>query len=98
MKYYSELTHKVYDTEKSLTEAEDEFNKALAAEEEKKQNRAARAKEVEQAGEAVLEAQKKYTELRNKFIEDYGSFHMSLTRKTTVPQDFGALVDWFFNF
>jgi len=46
----------------------------------------------------VLEAQKKYTELRNKFIEDYGSFHMSLTRKTTVPQDFGALVDWFFNF
>ena len=99
MKYYSDVTKKLYDTERELVAAEANVIKAQAAEEEKKKARAARAKEVEEAYKAVIAAQQHYAELKNKFIDDYGSFHMSLTQKTpvTTAQDVNRLIDALFN-
>ena len=75
MKYYSEVTKQLYDSEDSLKEAEqtalDEQNKQKQLKEERQK----RAKEVE-------EAFSKAYELRAKFIEDYGSFHQTYTQKT----------------
>lgn len=99
MKYYSEVTKKLYDTERQLAAAEADVIKQQAEAEEKKKARAARAKEVEDALKAVTEAQRHYTELKNKFIEDYGSFHVSLSEKTPVTKsgDINSLIDLLFN-
>ena len=83
MKYYSEKTKNFYDTEKELNKAEEKFDVALAAEKEKREQRSARAKEVE-------EAYKNYQKLLKDFIKDYGSYHMSLTSGDSI-------FDYFFN-
>lgn len=81
MKYYSELTKKIYDSENELLEAE----KALT---ESKDKRAARAKEVEEALKVAREAQKKANDLLSAFVKDYGSF------KTTVKDANSFFWDW----
>ena len=97
MKYYSEVLRKTYDSEKECLEAEEKYNEKLQAEEKKKkeltEKRKERAKEVEDAYKAVQEAQKKYTELRNQFVRDYGSFHMTFTSKDS---DWDSLFDELF--
>lgn len=81
MKYVSEITGKVYNTEDECLKAEKDFAEAKAkAEAEEKAKTAARskrAKEVEAAYNAAVEASKAYKELLVKFVEDYGSFHMT---------------------
>ena len=87
MKYYSEILKKTFDTEEECVKAEE--NQELL-----KAQRKERADEIMDAikdyDDYVAESNKiarekadKIKELRNKFIEDYGSFNM--TYKTTVP-------------
>lgn len=71
IKYYSELTKELYDSEKELKEAEIEVTKQKA-------DRAERAKEVTEALKAANEASKKADKLLKEFVKDYGSF------KTTI--------------
>ena len=82
MKYYSDMTHRVYDsvealeaeelkikqTEEAKRKAKEEADRKAA---ELKTNRAAAAKEVE-------EAYRNYMKKLNAFCEKYGTFHMSL--------------------
>ena len=83
MKYYSEVTKKLYNTFADLAEAEKAVKKAEAkkneAEEKKKAERTARAKEVEKALKASNEAQQKAIKMLKEFIHDYGYFHTSYT-------------------
>lgn len=90
MKYYSEVTSKVYDTIDALTAAEKaaeekrkEEEARIAkekAEKEKKANeRKVRADEVEKARQVMIDAQKAYRELLQKFCRDYGAFHKTFT-------------------
>ena len=85
MRIFSEKTNKEYKTVEDCLKAEKEFDEALALEKAKKQKLAedkkARAAEVEEAWKAVREANKKYVELKNKFINDYGAFHMTFKDK-----------------
>ena len=71
MKFYSELTKKLYDTQEDLQKAEIEVTKSKA-------DRAERAKEVEKALREANEASKKANKLLQEFVRDYGSF------KTTI--------------
>lgn len=96
-KYYSEmpeLLNVVFDTEKACLNAEeavikDRAQKEAARKKEQEakkklqEERATRAKEVEEAYKAAREANRKAEELMNKFVGDYGSFHMTL--KDTSP-------------
>lgn len=86
MKYYSEVTKKLYDTKDELTKAEtavakaEEERKAALIQKQKeqaelKEKRAARAEEIEAAIKERDAAQKKVNELINKFTQDYGSWH-----------------------
>lgn len=86
MKYYSDVTKKLYDTAEELNKAETAVVKAeqerKAALEKKqaeqaklKEQRAARAQEVTEAIRVRDEAQKKVNELVNNFVKDYGSYH-----------------------
>lgn len=95
MKFYSEKLNKVYDTEQACVEAESAHDKAIAEAEAKKnalvEERATRAKEVEDFYKAAVEAKKAYDEKLRAFLKDYGSFHA--TFKNVDP--FFSLLDWF---
>lgn len=80
MKYYSEKLKKVYDTVEQLDTAEKEYDEAHAAEIAKQKERKARAEEIDEARKEVIEAQKRYDELIDKFVKDYGSYHTTYTK------------------
>lgn len=74
MKYYSEKVKKMFDSVEDLDTAEKEFDEKAQKELALREERKARAVEVE-------DAYKKYLDLRSKFVKDYGSYHMTLTEK-----------------
>ena len=89
MKFYSEKINKYYDTEKECLSAEKDYEEKLAVEKAKKEElvatRKARAAEIEDAYKAIFEARKHYNELMDKFIKDYGSFHMTIRTGNDNP-------------
>ena len=89
---YSKKLNKVFDTVAELEKAEGESDKKALVEKKKKEERATRAKEVEDAYKAVAAAQDRADKLLNKFIEDYGSFHTSVSEVRPTN-----LFDLFFN-
>lgn len=78
MKYFSEITKKVYDSTEELETAEKEVLDEQKAQEEKLAKRAERAKEVEAAYAKAAEEKEQADELLNEFLKDYNSFHMSI--------------------
>lgn len=102
MKYFSELLSRVYNSEEECIEAEEKHKKALAEEKRQKavaeakkealaNERAERAKKIEELYKAAATAEREYKTALNDFIKDYGSFHA--TFKTTDP--FFSILDWF---
>lgn len=102
MKYYSDKTRKFYDTAEACQQAEvaakeaENREKILKEREEahKKElveQRKARATEVDNARKAMNEAQKKYKEVLEAFIRDYGSFHYTTTSFDDIPTLFDFL-------
>ena len=83
MKYYSETLNKVFENEKDCLDAEKEHKAKVEAEEKRKKeladSRKVRAKEVEDAYKAIIDAQKHYNELLTNFCKEYGSFHCTIT-------------------
>ena len=84
--FHSDLLNKNFATEKEAVEAERAYQEKVKqeqmrkAEEQKRlekirAERTARAKEVDAAFKAAIEARKHANELLDKFIKDYGSFH-----------------------
>ena len=100
MKYYSEVTSKLYNTEEQLAIAEKNVKKMQEikekAEKEKKEARAARAKEVEEAFKAAKEAQVKANKLLSAFTKDYGYFHMSYSKNDKANEEDYNLFDILF--
>lgn len=90
MRYYSDTLKKLFETEEELKKAEVEFEEKHALELKQKEERANRAKEVE-------EAYKKYLDLRSKFVKDYGSYHMTITENDLKDLSVNSLFD-FLNF
>lgn len=85
MRYYSDKTKKLFNTEEELVKAEKEFDEKHALELKAKEEKTAKAKEVE-------EAYKKYLDLRSNFIKEYGSYHQTLTEKD-LPNSFFDLIN-----
>ena len=89
MKIISEKTGKTYKTVEECLSEEKKFDEAIQAEKAKKEklaeNRKSRAKEVEDAYKARLEADKLYREKLNDFVNDYGSFHMTIDNEVDSP-------------
>lgn len=81
MKFYSEVLDKLFDTAQEALKAEEIHQKKVDEEKAKKakldEERKTRAKEVEDAYKAAVDAEKKYADLKQKFIKDYGAFHMT---------------------
>ena len=98
MTILSEKTGKTYATVAECVEDEKKFDEAKKAEAERKnklnESRKERAKEVEEAYKAKMEADKLYRTKLNKFIDDYGSFHMTID---TEIEDESSIFDYIFN-
>ena len=99
MKYYSEKTKKYYDDEKSCVSAEKEYDKAHALEIKKAEVRKTDAKKVEDlykeylevcknANAKMKEARDAYNKARNDFVDKYGSYHMTVTTRDSLPSLF----------
>ena len=88
MKYYSEITNRTYNTEKECIEAEQAIVKARdakkAKEEKLSKERAERAKSVDEKRIAYVKALEDYREEVQKFVKDYGSYHMSYSSKSPL--------------
>lgn len=104
MKYWSDVTKTMYDTQKELEKAEQdakvEAYKAKKAKEKKDVERKARAKEVEDARQAMVAAKSKYAELLEAFTRDYNQYHLSLTgedAKRAIPTLFDIFNPLFFD-
>lgn len=104
--YCNEYTDELFDTEEKARESERKYLAAqeakkkaetekLAAQKKKESERAARAKEVEEALKAFTDARKNYVEKLNAFCKDYGSFHTTV--KGTNPMDWFDLITDLFN-
>jgi vacuolar-type H+-ATPase subunit I/STV1 len=97
MKIYSELTHLEYPTVEACQKAEKEYNSAIEekkAEESKlSKEKKARADEVANAYKKKMEDEKEFIRLRNKFIQDYGYFHMTYRDMDALPS--AGILDMF---
>ena len=102
MKFYSEVTKKLYDTEAALNDAENAIKKAesenKAREIKLKNERAVRAKVVDAAFEDYRKAKeiakKKYSDandLLDAFVKDYGTYHVSISEKNKRADNFDEL-------
>lgn len=89
MKFYSDKTKKLYDSVELLDTAEQEFDKENAEKIAVQKERKDRAAEIESARKELDAARKKYNDLVNKFIKDYGSYH------STITKQIDSLVDLF---
>lgn len=85
MYIYSEKTKERYDTVEECVKAEEEYDKAIAEEKERKEKLASERKI---RGKEVEDAIKKASELVDNFIKDYGAFHTTFT-----PTH--SLLNWF---
>lgn len=98
MKFYSDLTKNLYDTEADLQAAETEF---YAKEEEKKkvkEERALAAKEVEKAFKDADKAKEDAMNKLKEFCKTYGSFRTSIDSETLneiKPSVFSSIFDLF---
>lgn len=71
MKYYSEITKKMYDTVKDLEKAEKEIK-------DKNDERKTAAAAVEKAYNELVEARERYSKVLNDFCSKYGAYHQSI--------------------
>lgn len=87
MRFYSDITNKLYNSKEEALAAEAKVKEQQAAEVKKTEERGKRAKDVEAAYKAYIDAYKSYVEKLNQFIKDYGSFHMTYSDSLPVESD-----------
>ena len=99
MTIISEKTGKTYETVEDCLADEKKFDLAVEEKENKKKElantRKERAKEVEDAYKARINADRLYREKLNKFIDDYGSFHMTINTEVEDPYSIFDFLDNF---
>lgn len=76
-KYINEYTNESFETEKEAKASEKKYLDAQEIKKKKDSERAARAKEVDEAMKAMLKARKQYMEVLKAFCKDYNSYHFS---------------------
>lgn len=92
MRYYSDVTKKFYNTENECLKEEQklkaEQERKQKAEAKKQEERAKDAKAVEQAREAMIEAQNAYRKAMETFVNKYGSYHFTTRSVNEIPHLF----------
>lgn len=88
MKYYSEVTKKMYDSVRDLEKAEKEIK-------DKNDERKTAAAAVEKAYNELVEARERYSKVLSDFCSKYGAYHQSIksTDSDSSWKNLGTLLD-----
>ena len=93
MRYYSDVCHKLFDSQEELQKAEKVLTQKNDEEAKKKAERKADADKVQVAYDKVVEDCKEYNKLVNEFVKKYGSYHKTIN----TPIKFGDIFDSFWD-
>lgn len=93
MRFYSDVCHKLFDSQEELQKAEKALTQKNDEEAKKKAERKADADKVQTAYDKVVEDCKEYNKLVNEFVKKYGSYHKTID----TPIKFGDIFDSFWD-
>lgn len=93
MRYYSDVCHKLFESQEELEKAEKALTQKNDEETKKKAERKADADKVQAAYDKVVEDCKEYNKLVNEFVKKYGSYHKTID----TPIKFGDIFDSFWD-
>lgn len=93
MRFYSDVCHKLFESQEELEKAEKALVQKNDEETKKKAERKADADKVQAAYDKVIEDCKEYNELINKFVKKYGSYHKTIN----TPIKFSDVFDSFWD-
>lgn len=78
MRFYSDVCHKLFESQEELEKAEKALTQKNNEEAKKKAERKADADKVQTAYDKVVEDCKEYNKLVNEFVKKYGSYHKTI--------------------
>lgn len=93
MRYYSDVCHKLFESQEELQKAEKALAQKNDEEAKKRVERKADADKVQAAYDKVVEDCKDYNKLVNEFVKKYGSYHKTID----APIKFGDIFDSFWD-
>lgn len=93
MRFYSDVCHKLFESQEELEKAEKALVRKNDEEAKKKAERKADADKVQAAYDKVIEDCKEYNKLVNEFVKKYGSYHKTIN----TPIKFSDVFDSFWD-
>ena len=93
MRFYSDVCHKLFESQEELEKAEKALVQKNDEETKKKAERKADADKVQAAYDKVIEDCKEYNKLINEFVKKYGSYHKTIN----TPIKFSDVFDSFWD-
>ena len=93
MRFYSDVCHKLFESQEELENAEKVLVQKNDEETKKKAERKADADKVQAAYDKVIEDCKEYNKLINEFVKKYGSYHKTIN----TPIKFSDVFDSFWD-
>lgn len=93
MRFYSDVCHKLFESQEELEKAEKALVQKNDEEAKKKAERKADADKVQAAYDKVIEDCKEYNKLINEFVKKYGSYHKTIN----TPIKFSDVFDSFWD-
>lgn len=93
MRFYSDVCHKLFESQEELERAEKALVQKNDEETKKKAERKADADKVQAAYDKVIEDCKEYNKLVNEFVKKYGSYHKTIN----TPIKFSDVFDSFWD-
>ena len=89
MRYYSDVCHKLFDSQEELDKAETALANKQDEEAKKKVERKADADKIQEAYDKIVNDLEDYNKLVDDFVAKYGSYHKTISK----PIHFGNMLD-----
>ena len=93
MRFYSDVCHKLFESQEELEKAEKALVQKNDEEAKKKAERKADADKVQVAYDKVVEDCKEYNKLVNEFVKKYGSYHKTINTPIKLCDIFDSFWD-----
>lgn len=93
MRFYSDVCHKLFESQEELEKAEKALVQKNDDEAKKKAERKADADKVQAAYDKVIEDCKEYNKLVNEFVKKYGSYHKTINTPIKLSDVFDSFWD-----
>mgnify|MGYP000496011520 CR=1 FL=1 len=93
MRFYSDVCHKLFESQEELEKAEKALVQKNDEETKKKAERKADADKVQAAYDKVIEDCKEYNKLVNEFVKKYGSYHKTINTPIKLSDVFDSFWD-----